>query len=166
MKSPRIVARIALVVLALATLFPSPTFANPQTNVAINVAVVADCTVSVAQALVFPNYQALTNPNPDTTTGTVNVQCSPGVGSAAHIGMGANLNPISDGYNYQMAGPNNTLLGYDLSFVNPGNTNITQISVPTTDGNVHGVTVYGYVGPGQNVPPGLYSDSVTILVSF
>src|SRR5579875_268891 len=167
MRSPRTVARIALAVLALATLLPCPVFASPQANVAINATVTADCKIQIAQNLLFPDYRALSNPNPDTATGTVNVQCSPGTGSAAIIGRSTNEYPIVVGYNYQMGGPNNNYLGYDLSFGTPANTNfVRQISVPTADGNVHPVTVYGYVGPGQNVQPGLYSDSVTITVSF
>ncbi|GEM_PF-4079247 len=170
MRSPYPRARIGTIILALATFFPSAAFATetgPGANLALSATVVPDCRLQVTQQMIFPNYMALSNPNADTSTASVSVQCTPTYSSTAFINLPSETQTGSqcNTCNFSMHGPGSYLLGYNLSFNQTIPYILTQ-NVATGDGLVHPVTIYGSIPPTQNVQPGTYLDSVTISVSF
>jgi spore coat protein U-like protein len=154
---------LPIIVLALSN---SSMAATTTTTFTVTATVVATCSVS-ATDLSFGNYDPVSVSDLDATN-TVTVTCTDGtsydVGLDAGVGAGAtvatrkltNAGNTLDYTLYQDA-PRTTVWG---NTVGVDTINDTAGAVSTDH------TVYGRIGNGQNVPAGLYSDTVTVTVTY
>ncbi|WP_107852345.1 Csu type fimbrial protein [Oceanimonas marisflavi] len=139
-------------------------------NLSVTATVVANCSLSTS-SLSFGDYDPLSGSVAG--TGGVSVTCTRGTAATITLGQGANADtgstddaPVrrmkkSDSADY---------LPYQLYSDNTrttvwANTNDTGIA-HTGDGTSASLTVYGQIAAGQNVPPGSYSDTVVVTVTY
>lgn len=140
--------------------------ATTTTTFTVTATVVATCSVS-ATNLSFGNYDPVSVSDLDATN-TVTVTCTDGtsydIGLDAGIGSGAtvgtrkltNAGNTLDYTLYQDA-PRTTVWGETVS---TDTLSATASALPANH------TVYGRIDSGQNVPTGLYSDTITVTVTY
>lgn len=147
--------------------------ATDTSNLSISSSVSNNCIISTT-ALSFGAYDPIVanaNDPLEGTGGTVNTTCTNGANATITLGQGQNAagNSTDDAPLRQLAAGANRLR-YDL-YQEPvgqtvwGNTAGTGLSV-TGDGTEKSSTVYGTIFPDQNVPAGVYTDTVTATVTF
>lgn len=140
--------------------------ATDTTTFTVTATVISTCDVS-ATDLSFGNYDPVSVTDLDATN-TVTVNCTDGtaydIGLNAGIGAGATVatRKLTNGGNtldytlYQDA-PRTTVWG-------------DTVGVDTVDDTAGAVssdhTIYGRIDNGQNVPAGLYSDTITVTVTY
>jgi spore coat protein U-like protein len=181
MKSKQLVkvnGRVIRMALASALAFGCGTsgvnsYAGSQTsNMAVSASVAANCTIS-AGALNFSAYDPIvTNASAALDgTATVTVTCTSGASTTVTLGQGANADSGSTAaapLRRMLSGSN--YLSYAL-YQNAGRTTVWGDTAGTGvghtgTGTATGITVYGRVAGGQNVPAGAYSDTVVATVTF
>jgi spore coat protein U-like protein len=139
--------------------------ANPATTTFnVTATVLKDCIVS-ATGLPFGNYTgALVN-----VSSTVTVTCTSGtaytVGLNAGLTTGATVTTRQMGITQPAGGLNYSLLTTSYSGANWGNTSGTWVS-GTGSGAAQPLTVYGVLPAGQYVPPGSYTDTIAVTVTY
>lgn len=147
--------------------------ADASNDLAVSATVITSCRVN-SGALNFNTYDPvnLHASTPLQRSGIFRVTCTNGSSVLAKLSQGNNptggstdASPIR-----RMEGDPGIYLNYELyqdasHSTAWGNTNGTGKSL-TGSGTQNNVTVYGRVLPGQLVPEGTYSDTITITVSF
>ena len=139
-------------------------FNSDFASLRVTASILSNCLLS-ATDLAFGTYSgSLIN-----ATSTILVACTNAtpynVGLNAGTATGATVTTRS------MTGPGGTLLGYKLfsnsgRTVNWGNTVGTNTVPGTGTGGVQTLTVYGQLPANQNGPPGSYSDTITVTLTF
>jgi len=139
--------------------------ANPATTTfGVSATVLKDCIVS-ATALPFGNYTgAVVN-----TSSTVTVTCTSGtkytVGLNPGLTTGATVTTRQMGITQPAGGLNYSLLTTSYSGANWGNTSGSWVS-GTGSGAAQPLTVYGVLAAAQYVPPGSYTDTIAVTVTY
>ena len=142
--------------------------ATTSSTLSVDATVTANCTVSTT-ALSFGSVNPIGGSNVD-GAGGITVTCTNGTAwtAAAGIGSGSGASFAS---RRMTAGSD--LLNYNL-YTNAGRTTVwgdgsgsTATVGSTGTGAAQNVTIYGRVGSGQtSVPPGSYSDTVSVTVTY
>lgn len=137
------------------------------TTFLVNATVLKSCAVT-ALPLAFGNYDANATAD-DTATTTLTIICTPGTsfqtGLSAGGGTGATVSARS-----MTSGTNS--LNYGLyqdaaHNVNWGNTPGTDTPAPVVAAvGAATQTVYGSIPAGQNVPLGVYQDTISVTVTY
>jgi spore coat protein U domain-containing protein, fimbrial subunit CupE1/2/3/6 len=147
--------------------------ADASNDLAVSATVITSCRVN-SGALNFNTYDpvSLHASTPLQRSGIFRVTCTNGSSALAKLSQGNNpgggstdASPIR-----RMEGDPGIYLSYqlyqDVAYSTAwGNTNSTGKAL-TGSGTQNTVTVYGRVLPGQLVPEGTYSDTISITVSF
>ncbi|MDN3565354.1 spore coat U domain-containing protein [Paeniroseomonas aquatica] len=142
---------------------PAVHAATTTTTMAVSATVLSFCSVS-ALPLAFGNYSgALLS-----ASTTVSVTCT--LGTTFNLGIDAGLGSGATVAARQMTFGGNTLT-YGL-YSNAGATTVIGTSIGTNTisstgtGSSQSITVYGQVPAGQAVAPGLYTDTVTVTITY
>jgi spore coat protein U-like protein len=148
--------------------------ATTQTsNLSVTASVTANCTITTAP-VAFGAYDPITAnaTAPLNGTGTVNVTCTSGASTTVTLGQGSNADTGSSA-----AAPARRLKDAGTDFLtyklysestrstvwgDTAGTGLAYAGLGTTSG----LTVYGAIDAGQNVPSGSYSDTVVATVTF
>jgi len=143
--------------------------AGAQTNPAtttfnVTATVLKDCIVS-ATALPFGNYTgAVVN-----ASSTVTVTCTSGttytVGLNPGLTTGATVTTRQMGITQPAGGLNYSLLATSYTGANWGNTSGSWVS-GTGSGAAQALTVFGVLPAAQYVPPGSYTDTIAVTVTY
>ena len=139
--------------------------ANPATTTFnVTATVLKDCIVS-ATALPFGNYiGAVVN-----VSSTVTVTCTNStaytVGLNAGLTTSATVTTRQMGITQPAGGLNYSLLTTSFTGSNWGNTSGSWVS-GTGSGAAQPLTVYGVLPAGQYVPPGSYTDTIAVTVTY
>lgn len=157
---------------AMATFFAANALAgSASTNLGVTASVSDNCIIATADVAfgaydpIVANAAAARN-----GTGTVTVTCTTDASAVLTLGLGANDNGgtasdparrMSDGSNFLSY----TLFSDSNRTAEWGNNAGTGVA-DTGTGTASAHTVYGSIGPGQNVPQGSYSDTVLATVTF
>ena len=142
--------------------------ATTSSTLSVDATVTANCTVSTS-ALDFGDVDPLSGSNIDGTGGIV-VTCTSGTAWTASAGIGSGSG-ASFTSRRMSAGSN--LLNYNL-YTNSSRSSVwgdgtasTATIGGTGNGSAQNSTVYGRIASGQtSVPPGSYSDTVSVTVSY
>ena len=147
------------------TLISKPAFAATATaNMSVSATVPATCTIATGD-MIFGNYSSTEDTTAETT---ITATCSSGTN--AIIGLNTGVHG-SDG-NLELLNTSGTgRLDYGIYLDNQhvavwgeiGDQN-TQKVVP--NGNPQAFIAYGVIYPGQSVPVGNYSDTVTVTITY
>lgn len=163
------IRRIFLAFLALAAAHSSKSWAfTSASSFAVSLTITGSCSVSASNlsfgttGLVISDIYA---------TSTITVQCTNGTPYQVNLdqGVGYAVHGAWIGYHY-MANGTNTIT-YNL-FQDPshsvywGNTPGTDSLNGTGSGAAQTLTVYGWVYQLQQPPPGSYTDTVTVTVTY
>lgn len=138
---------------------------NPATTTfGVSATVLKDCIVSAA-TLPFGNYTgAVVN-----ASSTVTVTCTSGttytVGLNQGLTTGATVTTRQMGITQPAGGLNYSLLTTSYSGANWGNTSGSWVS-GTGNGAAQPLTVYGVLSAAQYVPPGSYTDTIAVTVTY
>ena len=155
--------------LASALLAPSAAFADSTSStLTVEANVTANCTVS-AGSVNFGTVNPISGSNDD-ASGTFSVACTSGTGWTATAGVGSGSG-ASFAARRMTSGTN--LLNYNL-YTSSGyatvwgdGTGTTGTITGTGNGSAQSTTVYGRVASGQtSVPPGSYTDSVSVTITY
>ena len=144
---------------------------NITSPLTVTATVAANCTINTT-ALVFGTYDAI-GPNAanalNGSGGEVIVTCT--MGTIPTVTLDQGINPKSSSSaafpERQMSGPNGSRLAYAL-FSDAARSNAwgsAGVSY-TSNGTPKTLQVWGSVDSGQNVPAGVYSDTVVATVIF
>ncbi|MCS5710952.1 spore coat protein U domain-containing protein [Candidatus Berkiella aquae] len=139
--------------------------ATNTTTFNVTATVAANCSIS-ANTLAFGAYNPLSAPTDSTTD--ITITCTNG--SGYNVGLNAGTTAGGTVTNRLMANGANTL-GYGLyqnsgRTINWGDTIGTDTVSGTGNGGAQTLTVYGRIPSAQYVPPGSYSDTITITATF
>lgn len=159
---------------ALLGLDVSPAQAGTDTaNLSVTASVSANCTISTA-AVAFGAYDPVSANAASALngTGTVTVTCTTGSGATITLGQGSNADAGSSAAVplRRMADSGSDFLSYFL-YQDSGRTTVWGNTEGTGvdhegDGTATGITVYGRIPAGQNVPADSYSNTVVATVTF
>lgn len=148
-----------------------PTAASADTassTMNVSATVTANCTVSTSP-VAFGNVNPLSGSNID-ASGGISVTCTNGTGWTATAGVGSGSGAS---YASRRMSAGSDLLGYNLytdaarSSVWGDGSGATATIADTGTGAAQDVTIYGRVGSGQtSVPPGSYSDTVAVTITY
>jgi len=159
-----LVSAAVLGVLAL-SLASTPAAASTATaTFLVSTSVAATCTVSTTP-LSFGSYTGVLSQA--TATGTITCTNT----TPYNIGLSAGLSTGATVTSRKMTGPAGALLAYSL-FSDSGRTLNWGVTIGTDTVAVVGnglgqpVTVYGQIPAGQYFAPGLYSDTITVTVTY
>lgn len=140
--------------------------ATTTTTFTVTATVVSTCSVS-ATDLSFGNYDPVSVSDLDATN-TVTVTCTDG--TAYDVGLDEGTGAGATVATRKLTNAGNTL-DYTLYQDAPrttvwGETVSTDTVSGTASASPANHTVYGRIGNGQNVPAGLYSDTITVTVTY
>ena len=145
--------------------------ATDTSNLTISSSVSNNCIISTT-ALSFGAYDPIVAnaTDPLAGTGTVSTTCTTGANATITLGQGQNAaGDSTDTLPLRQLAAGANRLGYNLYTDETGNlwgnTAGTGFSF-IGDGDEQISTVYGAIPAGQNVPAGVYSDTVTATVTF
>lgn len=142
--------------------------ATATTNLSVTATVTANCTVS-SSAVAFGAVNPISGSNVD-GTGSITVTCTNGTAWAASAGAGTGTGATLAVRKMSQA---SNLLNYAL-YTDSGRTTLWGDGTATTStiansgsGSGQAVTIYGRVPSGQTtVPPGSYTDTVAVTVTY
>ncbi|HET7306404.1 MAG TPA: spore coat U domain-containing protein [Gammaproteobacteria bacterium] len=163
--------RLLKLVIAGALIVPTASaFAatSATTTFTTSATVVASCQVAAAN-LSFGNVDPLSATATDATS-DITVTCSKG--TAYTVGLNAGATTGATTTTRQMLDSNSDAMNYGLYTDSAHATNWddiggTKTQAGTGTGSAQTLTVYGEVPTGQTaLPPGAYSDTVTVTVSY
>ena len=146
------------------TLISKPAFAATATaNMTVSATVPVTCTIATGD-MIFGNYSSTEDTTAQTT---ITATCSSGTN--AIIGLNTGVHG-SDGNRELLNTSGTGRLDYDIYLDNyvtvwgqAGDQNTKEV-VP--NGNPQAFIAYGVIFPGQNVPVGNYSDTVTVTITY
>jgi spore coat protein U-like protein len=147
--------------------------ATETSNLSVTATVTANCSISTAPVAFGAYDPVVVNASADRdATGTVTVACTSGASAAVTLGQGANADTGStdDVPLRRMTDDGTNFIEYGL-FTDVGRATVwgndTDTDVAHTGtGAAVGLTVYGRIPAGQNVPAGSYTDTVVATVTF
>jgi spore coat protein U-like protein len=168
-RSPYIALATGLVVSGLLVAGDAGADATDQLEVSVEVE--ANCSI-VAVPLDFGNYDpVVTNASAVATgSGGLTVTCT--TGAAVTVTLDQGLNDIAGSAavpQRRLANGGGAFLAYQLSDSGDFSTVWSDASADvdyTGDGAADTLTVFGRIGAGQNVPTGIYTDTVLATVVF
>lgn len=138
--------------------------ATQTSSFTVSASVTANCTISAA-ALAFGAYDpvvANASANLDQTS-TITVACTKGTSASVSLDSGVNYSSgrrMKAGSNY---------LGYEM-YSDSGRSTVwdttNTVAYSAASKASTGLTVYGRVAAGQDVPAGSYSDTVVATITF
>lgn len=154
----------APVVFACAALLAGPAFASVQTGtVEVSVNLLPTCVVQTTNM----NFGTYTSSEPIDDLSTANVTTTCSLLTAFTIGLDAGMN--ADGANRRMADGAGNFIRYTVA----RDVARTQLLRPVVDlvplvgtGLPQVTQLYGSIPANQNVPPGAYTDRITVTVDF
>ena len=128
------------------------------------------CTFSSVTGVNFGSYDVF-SASPTKATGSITYSCR--TISGVHF-MVMNLSTGSSGtFANRTLRSGGNVLNYNLypdaansQVWGDGNGTTYQFSIDPVDRNVHTLTVYGTIPPGQNVGVGSYTDTITVTMNF
>lgn len=139
--------------------------ASTTTTFLVNATVLDACTV-VATPLAFGNFNPIGGANKDATT-TIAVLCTSGTGYEVKLDPGVNGTGVTARKMLRTTGAEK--LGYAL-YSDSNRTTNWGTTAGTVSGTGSGVlqnlTVYGRIPSSENVPEGLYEDTVTVTLEY
>jgi spore coat protein U-like protein len=168
------VAALGLGLLALSSVAAGPALAATSTTSLVVTALVTTNCLIATLPVAFGVYDPISAQASDPLdgTGTVTVTCTPGASATITLGQGSNPNTGStDAVPLRrMADLTSDHLSYFLyqdssRTVVWGNTSGTGVG-HTGTGLPTAITIYGRIPGGQNVPFGVYTDTVVATVTF
>ena len=135
-----------------------------QTAFLVTAIVEPDCTIS-ATDMSFGTYSGVQ------LDGQSQIALTCTNGAAWNVGLGAGNFPGATVTSRRMTGPGNTPMAYSLyrdptRTLNWGNIVGTDTLSGTGTGTRQEVSVYGLVPPSQNLPDGVYQDTIVATVTF
>ena len=155
--------------IATGAAFSAPAFAaTASSTLNVDATVTANCTVTTSP-IAFGSINPLSGSNID-ATGGISVTCTNGTSWTAAAGVGSGTG-ASFASRLMANGAN--LLSYNI-YTDSGRTTVwgdgtssTATVGNTGSGSAQSVTIYGRVTSGQtSVPPGNYSDTVSVTVTY
>ena len=156
----------AVVLAALSVPWASAVTTTATMQVTANVQ--ATCTVSTGN-MAFGNYTG-GQATPLDSTATITATCPPGqsytVGLNAGLGTGATTSTRMMTLSGGTATLNYGLFTNSTRATNWDDIGGTNTVAGTGDGTGQAITVYGRVAAGQNVPTGLYEDTITVTMDY
>jgi spore coat protein U-like protein len=159
--------KVGLVVLAtFAATTDAQAATTATTNFAVTATVLSACTIS-ALPMAFPNY-APSQTTAATAQTTLTVLCTNG--TPYNIGLDAGTGAAATIATRKMTSGTNTL-NYSLYQNNTystvwGNTIGSNTETGTGNGLFQTVNVYGQAAALQTVPAGIYTDSITVTLTY
>ena len=150
------------------TLISKPAFAGIATdNMTVSATVSAICTIATTN-MNFGNY----NPTRVGSTlgqATITANCSNGTNAVVSLNSGANSGGNSQ---RKLQGSGTQVLNYNIFAENDYTTvwgdghGGTVAIILDSNGTPNTFTAYGAIPPGQSVPVGNYSDTVTVTITY
>jgi spore coat protein U-like protein len=142
---------------------------SAEFDLGVSATVVKSCSISTSP-VTFSNYDPLQSTTDDGTGGYVTVTCSKGSGTSVALDYGANTSG-SGSTQPRMKNGTANYLNYKLYSDTLHQTLWSGTSVALTPASADTPTaqtlyVYGQIPATQNVPPGVYSDTVQATVNF
>jgi spore coat protein U-like protein len=166
--SASIAARLVLAGLSLlAAAAPALAVTTVTSTFTVQITITASCVINSASTLNFGGSQGVLAANVDQTA-TIQVQCTNT--TPYNIGLDAGTSPSATVTTRKMVNGGNTV-SYAIyrdaaRTLNWGNTVGTDTVTGTGSGAAQSITVYGRV-PAQTTPaPAVYSDTVTVTVTY
>lgn len=160
--------RLALALLPLlAGTAPALAVTTITSSFTVQITITASCTIASASTLNFGGAQGVLGANVDQTS-TIQVQCTNT--TPYNIGLDAGTSPSATVTTRKMVNGANTV-SYAIyrdaaRTLNWGNTIGTDTVTGTGSGAAQNITVYGRV-PAQTTPaPAVYTDTVTVTVTY
>lgn len=134
----------------------------------VQVTITASCTIVSGALLNFGGSVGVLTGNLDVST-TLQVQCTNT--TAYNIGLDKGANGASVTARLMKGGPSNETIAYSLyrdsaRTLNWGVTIGTDTQAGTGTGAAQTYTVYGRIGQQNTPTPGLYTDTITITVTY
>lgn len=166
---PRCIEVLALagIVLLTGTALTSTARAGTASDSFQVTATVPDSCIVDANDLAFGNYNPLSGSVLNGST-TLNVTCTSGTGY--NVGLNQGAGPGATVAARKMSNGGNSLvysLYQEASYSSVWGNSIGSNTVSNTGtGAVQTLTVYGQIAASQSVPPGSYSDTITVTVTF
>lgn len=156
---------------ALLVLSAGTTHAATATgNLSVTATVSGTCTLTTSP-VAFGTYDPADGAD-DTATGTVTVTCTSGTGYKVSLDAGANEGTSGDVTTRRMIAAATQYLPYQL-YQDSGHTSVwgdtvgtNELTGQTGDGTAQAHSVYGVITAGQYVPPGSYTDTVLVTVTY
>jgi len=150
--------------LTTALLFSANTFASANINVNINL--LTTCAIS---NIVNLGFTATTLANPASATGSFDLTCSSPTSNIS-VQFNNGLNPdVSNNRRLIETGSNTDFITYGL-YSDAGHTTAITSTAIVLPGPVNATAtsfaVYGLIPTNQQVPAGLYTDTITVLISY
>jgi len=150
---------------------PTAWAASKQQNLPVQAQVALNCSFQSAPTLNFLTYDpnGANNATPLDQTTTIKVSCTKGATATAGIDTGTHPGQATIGTRALGNGPK--YLGYDLyqdptrtlPWTNSGAGLYTFVS---TDSAPASLNLYGRIFAGQNVPAGIYTDTLIITINY
>lgn len=158
---------VAAAAAALLCLASAVHAATATTSFTVQITIVATCVINSATTLNFSGSQGLLSANVDQTS-TIQVTCTNSTPYAIGLSKGADsgatvaARKMSDGtntitYSLYTDAARSTVWG---------NTASVDVVSATGNGSAQSYTVYGRVPPQTTPPPGAYSDTITVTVTY
>lgn len=145
--------------------------ASKQQNLPVQAQVALNCTFQSAPSLNFLSYDpnGVNNTVPLDQATTLQISCTKGATATIGINTGTNAGQASIGTRALANGTRR--LGYDLYqnatrtllWTNSGAGLYTFVSTSSAPASL---TLYGRIFAGQNVPTGIYTDTLTITINY
>lgn len=138
-------------------------------NLSVTATVSGTCTLTTSP-VAFGAYDPASGTD-DTATGAVNVTCTNGTTYTVSLDAGANESTSGDITTRRMIANAGEFLPYQL-YQDSGHTTVwgdtigTNTHAGTGDGTAQAHDVYGVITAGQYVPPGSYTDTVLVTVTY
>lgn len=157
----------ALVALVLASGVEASGGSSSSSGFNASASVSGRCTVSTIP-LAFGQYDPTSTHSTAAlyATGTISVACTKGTSATVVLDAGAN----ASGSTRRMANGADYLtydLFQDAAHTTRWSSNGGQVNVPkATSMTARSFALYGSIAPGQVVPPGDYTDSITVTVNY
>jgi spore coat protein U-like protein len=163
--------RLGLMILSAVALGLPNTGASAATatsSFTVQVTIAASCTVVSAALLNFGGSVGVLTANLDVST-TLQVQCTNT--TPYNVGLDKGANGASVTSRLMKGGPSNETIAYSLyrdsaHTLNWGVTIGTDTQAGTGNGAPQTYTVYGRIGQQNTPTPGLYTDTITITVTY
>jgi spore coat protein U-like protein len=148
--------------------------ATATNSLTVSATVVNNCAINSTAAVAFGNYDPAVANNATgadvTATGTLTITCTAGATTTVALGEGNNTTGTDTAPGRRMISGGTNFLAYSL-FQDAGYATVWGGIVGNSysysgSGNADVISVYGKLAKGQNIPAGIYGDSVLATVNF
>jgi spore coat protein U-like protein len=170
MKTTRLILMVATVGLMISRTHEPASAASATATLSVSATISSNCTISTS-AVGFPAYDPIvahaTTPD-DSTSGSVTIICTKGTAPSVGLGLGSNA---SSSQRRMRNGTSNYLeyaLYQDVNrttvWGDSGSALFSPGAAPSKAPRTY--TVYGRIPAGQDLPAGIYADTVVATVNF